>query len=103
MLSLAAETGLITLPVAKCALMINMGNQPTVTPCLHVIPSSLDPGTGWHDRSRILRDNRSLRVRTLNADNAFSFDHLQRECAIIPPAVRGEKLLPIRGTVRQDS
>jgi hypothetical protein len=102
MLSLAAKTALITLPVTMRALSLNMGNQPSATPRLQVIPSTIDPGTGRRNRNLILRDNRSPRVRALNADNSLSFDHLQRECATIPSAVRNEELLPIIGTVCQD-
>jgi len=89
--------------MAKWALMINVGNQPTVTPCLQVIAPPIDLGAGYRDRDLVLRDNRSLRIRTLNADNSLSFDHLQRELPIIPSAPRSKELLPIMGTVCQDS
>ena len=103
MLSFTGKTALVALPVAIWALMINVGNQPTAIPCLQVIPSPIDPGTRGRDRSLLLRNDHSFQVRTLNADNSLSFDHLQRELPIIPSAPRSEELLPIMGTVCQDS
>ena len=98
-----AKTALITLTVAMRALSLDIGNQPSACPRLQVVASSIDPGAGRRNRSLKFRDNRSLRVRAVNADNSLSFNHFQRECAIIPSAVRSKELLPIRGAVRQNS